>query len=143
MAGSTAMASRIDPSVLVDFLNRIFTLIDDLVARHGLEKIKTTGDSHMVVSGIPDPRPDHAVVLAALALDIHGKGTMETWFLTGRIGEFPAGPAICYVVKRNSRGALPVDFRKARAKLAGEEYPSSIDTRVTDPFVCRSNSVAR
>ena len=55
----------------------------------------------------------------------------------------PAGPAICYVVKRNSRGALPVDFRKARAKLAGEEYPSSIDTRVTDPFVCRSNSVAR
>ena len=70
MAGSTAMASRIDPSVLVDFLNRIFTLIDDLVARHGLEKIKTTGDSYMVVSGIPEPRPDHAFVLAALALDM-------------------------------------------------------------------------
>ncbi len=49
----------------------------------------------------------------------------------------------CYISQRNSRGARPVAFRKARAKLAGEEYPSSAETRVIDPFVCRSNSVAR
>ena len=28
--------------------------------RHRLEKIKTTGDTYMVVSGVPSPRPDHA-----------------------------------------------------------------------------------
>jgi len=41
-----------------------------LVDRHGLEKIKTTGDSYMVVSGVPTPRPDHAEAIAALALDM-------------------------------------------------------------------------
>lgn len=53
------------------------------------------------------------------------------------------GAAICYISPRNSRGARPVAFRKARAKLAGEEYPISAETRVIEPSVCRSNSVAR
>ena len=48
-----------------------------------------------------------------------------------------------YTFERNSRGPLPVTFRKARVKLAGDEYPSSADTRVIEPFVCRSSSAAR
>jgi adenylate cyclase len=35
-----------------------------------LEKIKTTGDGYMVVSGVPTPRPDHVEAIAALALDM-------------------------------------------------------------------------
>ncbi|MCB0945901.1 MAG: adenylate/guanylate cyclase domain-containing protein, partial [Mycobacterium sp.] len=46
------------------------TTFDRLVDKHGLEKIKTTGDSYMVVSGVPQPRADHVEALAALALDI-------------------------------------------------------------------------
>jgi adenylate cyclase len=49
-------------------LNGVFTRLDALVERHGLEKIKTTGDAYMVVSGVPEPRPDHAEALADLAL---------------------------------------------------------------------------
>ena len=41
-----------------------------MVDRHGLEKIKTTGDGYMVVSGVPVPRPDHVEAIAALALDM-------------------------------------------------------------------------
>jgi adenylate cyclase len=70
MAGFTARASNITPQDLVQFLNRVYTRLDSLVERHRLEKIKTTGDSYMVVSGVPEPRPDHAVRLAELALDI-------------------------------------------------------------------------
>jgi adenylate cyclase len=70
MAGFTARASDTDPADLVRFLNGVFTLLDALVERHGLEKIKTTGDAYMVVSGVPEPRPDHAAALAALALDM-------------------------------------------------------------------------
>ena len=44
--------------------------LDSLVERHGLEKIKTSGDAYMVVSGVPQPLSDHAAPLAALALDI-------------------------------------------------------------------------
>jgi adenylate cyclase len=70
MAGFTARAADTPPADLVRFLNEVFTRLDALVERHGLEKIKTTGDSYMVVSGVPAPRADHAEALAALALDM-------------------------------------------------------------------------
>lgn len=68
MAGFTERASYTDPDDLVLFLNRVFTDFDRLVEGHGLEKIKTTGDSYMVVSGLPSRRLDHAEALAHLAL---------------------------------------------------------------------------
>ena len=70
MAGFTARASDTTPEELVAFLNSVYTRLDGLVERHGLEKIKTTGDAYMVVSGVPEPLSDHAAPLAALALDI-------------------------------------------------------------------------
>jgi len=70
IAGYTERASDMEPSELVGFLDRLYTTFDRLVDRHGLEKIKTTGDGYMVVSGVPIPRPDHVEALAALALDI-------------------------------------------------------------------------
>ncbi len=70
MGGFTARASDTTPEELVRFLNGVYTKLDSLVERHGLEKIKTTGDAYMVVSGVPEPRPDHAAELADLALDM-------------------------------------------------------------------------
>ena len=48
----------------------MYSDLDALVDTHGLEKIKTSGDSYMVVSGVPQPRPDHIKALACLALDM-------------------------------------------------------------------------
>jgi adenylate cyclase len=70
MEGFTARARDMEPAELVRFLDSVFTKLDGLVERHGLEKIKTTGDAYMVVSGVPEPRPDHAAAIADLALDI-------------------------------------------------------------------------
>ena len=70
MAGFTARTSDVTPEELVRFLNRVYTMLDSLVERHGLEKIKTMGDSYMVVSGLPKPILDHADAMADLALDI-------------------------------------------------------------------------
>ncbi len=70
IAGFTERASEIAPCDLVAFLDHVYSEFDLLVDRHGLEKIKTTGDAYMVVSGVPNPRADHAQALAALALDM-------------------------------------------------------------------------
>ena len=70
IAGFTEQASEIPPTELVRFLDRLYTTFDRLVDRHDLEKIKTTGDSYMVVSGVPTPRPDHTKAIAELALDM-------------------------------------------------------------------------
>ena len=70
IAGFTEQASEIPPTELVRFLDRLYTTFDRLVDRHDLEKIKTTGDSYMVVSGVPTPRADHVPAIAQLALDM-------------------------------------------------------------------------
>jgi adenylate cyclase len=70
IAGYTKRASDTPPSDLVRFLDRLYTDLDALVDRHGLEKVKTSGDSYMVVSGVPEPRDDHVEALACLALDM-------------------------------------------------------------------------
>jgi adenylate cyclase len=68
IAGYTKRASDTSPSDLVRFLDRLYTDLDLLVDQHGLEKVKTSGDSYMVVSGVPEPRSDHVEALACLAL---------------------------------------------------------------------------
>jgi adenylate cyclase len=73
MAGFTSHAADLSPDELVVFLNTTFTTLDTLVERHGLEKIKTTGDAYMVVSGVPTPRSDHAAALANLAIDMRDR----------------------------------------------------------------------
>ena len=70
IAGYTKRASDTPPTDLVRFLDALYTDLDALVDRHGLEKVKTSGDSYMVVSGVPDARPDHLEALASLALDM-------------------------------------------------------------------------
>jgi adenylate cyclase len=70
IAGYTKRASDTTPTELVRFLDALYTDLDGLVDRHGLEKIKTSGDSYMVVSGVPEPRVDHLQALASLALDM-------------------------------------------------------------------------
>jgi class 3 adenylate cyclase len=66
----TKIAESIAPDRLVEVLNKVFSRFDDIVDRHGVEKIKTIGDSYMVASGIPVPRKDHAEVMADVALEM-------------------------------------------------------------------------
>jgi adenylate cyclase len=70
IVGFTERASSTAPADLVRFLDRLYGAFDALVDKHGMEKIKVSGDSYMVVSGVPRPRPDHARALADFALDI-------------------------------------------------------------------------
>ncbi|MBO0864372.1 MAG: adenylate/guanylate cyclase domain-containing protein [Mycobacterium sp.] len=70
IAGFTERASETPPAKLIRYLNRLYTDFDALVDKYGLEKIKVSGDSYMVVSGVPWPRRDHVEALADLALDM-------------------------------------------------------------------------
>jgi adenylate cyclase len=70
IVGFTERASSTAPADLVQFLDRLYGAFDELVDKHGLEKIKVSGDSYMVVSGVPRARPDHAYALANFALDM-------------------------------------------------------------------------
>lgn len=70
ICGFTVMSQQTTPEKLVTMLNDLFSLFDKLAEEHGLEKIKTIGDAYMVVSGIPNPVPDHAQRIARMGKDI-------------------------------------------------------------------------
>jgi adenylate cyclase len=70
IAGYTEWAGQTAAADVVEFLNRLYTELDELVAHHGLEKIKTSGDCYIVVGGLPQPRADHLEALARLTLDM-------------------------------------------------------------------------
>jgi class 3 adenylate cyclase len=66
----TPISARYAPHEVVEMLDELFSNFDELVDRYGVEKIQVAGDGYMVAAGVPTPRPDHATVLAQLALDM-------------------------------------------------------------------------
>jgi adenylate cyclase len=97
----TPISERLSPEELVEMLNEVFSHFDALVDGRGLEKIRTVGDSYMVASGVPDPRPDHAHSIAHLALEIVGfvgeYQAPEGGKLGIRVG-ISSGPAVAGVI---------------------------------------------
>lgn len=102
LVGFTRLSEELSPVKMVDLLNAVFSGFDGMVERYGLEKIRTIGDSYMVVAGAPRPRADHAQALARLALDMrdyighfrhHGRA------LSFRIG-IGSGPVVAGVIGR-------------------------------------------
>ena len=61
IVGFTQFSSTMDAPALVKALNHLYSLFDDLLGEYPVEKIKSMGDGLMLVAGLPDPDPDHAV----------------------------------------------------------------------------------
>jgi class 3 adenylate cyclase len=70
IVGFTSFSANMAPSRTVQLLNDLFSGFDKLAETYQLEKIKTIGDSYMVVGGIPTPDPEHAERCAWMALDM-------------------------------------------------------------------------
>lgn len=68
--GFSAFARTLSAEELVEQLDFYFSAFDDIICKHGLEKIKTIGDSYMCAGGIPTARPDHACAVLNAALEI-------------------------------------------------------------------------
>ncbi|MFY2762479.1 adenylate/guanylate cyclase domain-containing protein [Arenimonas sp. MALMAid1274] len=130
IVGFTQLAERLPAEQLVDILNRVFTGFDDIVDRHGVEKIKTIGDAYMVAAGLPDPRDDHADALADVALAMvavvqslrNGLGNA----LDVRIG-IHSGPVVAGVIgRRKFAYDLWGDVVNTAARMESHGVPGSI-----------------
>ncbi len=70
IVGFTELSTRVSPIRLVEMLNEIFSAFDYFVDKHNLEKIKTIGDSYMVVGGLLTAHANHAEAIAEMAFDM-------------------------------------------------------------------------
>jgi class 3 adenylate cyclase len=97
----TSLSARLESTQVVGMLNDLFSRFDRIIARHGLEKIKTIGDCYMAVGGIPEIVPEHLIRIADAALQMLDEIT-NVWApdgtkLTIRIG-IHAGPVCAGVI---------------------------------------------
>ncbi|WP_167376077.1 adenylate/guanylate cyclase domain-containing protein [Methylobacterium tarhaniae] len=69
IVGFTKFTLEQRPEFVVDTLNDLFTQLDEIAARHGVEKIKTVGDAYMAAVGIGDAVEKDAASMAEFALD--------------------------------------------------------------------------
>jgi adenylate cyclase len=68
--GFTLLAERAEPAALIGLLDQYFTAFDDIVARRGLEKIKTIGDAYMAVGGVTETDRPHSIEACLAALEM-------------------------------------------------------------------------
>jgi adenylate cyclase len=101
LAGFTEAAHALAPEEVVDFLDRLVRSFDTLCEQHGVEKIKTIGDSYMAAAGFDGAAGSGAVAVGRLALamikDIDRQPPLGHRKLKLRIG-IHCGPATAGVI---------------------------------------------
>ena len=70
IVGFTQIATSVSATTLVNLLNQIFSALDRLSLKYGLEKIKSIGDAYMLVGGLPTRSLNHPQKVALMALDM-------------------------------------------------------------------------
>ena len=70
IVGFTALASHASPHDIVRLLNELFGRFDLLSQENNCLRIKILGDCYYCVSGLPEPRADHANCAVEMGLDM-------------------------------------------------------------------------
>jgi class 3 adenylate cyclase len=97
----TEKSANTEPKRIVEILNILYSKLDFLSKKHGLEKIKTIGDCYMAASGIPISDPENVIKAAKFSLEamnilkdyVIGDGTI----LSFRCG-VDCGPVVAGVI---------------------------------------------
>ncbi len=102
----TNLTEKMPAAALLDELNACFFAFDEISDRHGLEKIKTIGDSYMAAAGAPVENTTHPTDAVRAALEMLGflkkynaaRPERPAWEM--RIG-IHTGPVVAGVVGKN------------------------------------------
>ncbi len=104
LTGFSKLSASLTAQEIVAILNDLVTAFDEAAERHGMEKIKTIGDSYMAVCGLSIPYLDHdkrAVDFAQEMLAIVRRFNHERRFqLNIRVG-IHSGDVVAGIVGRN------------------------------------------
>ncbi|WIA35304.1 hypothetical protein OEZ86_003759 [Tetradesmus obliquus] len=141
IVGFTELCSRWTTQEVVVLLDALFSSFDDICDRHGVFKVETIGDAYMISCGHDCSTRDHALRMAAAAVDML-TATEEISQQIGstvqiRIG-MHTGDALSGVVgKRRPRYCFFGDTVNVASRMESSGYPMTIHPfRGLSPFQC-------
>lgn len=147
--GFTKIVSQIDSGELIRELDFCFSRFDSIMDNHGLEKLKTIGDSYMCAGGLPIPSQSHAIdcALAALKMREFTLSRLEEMTLAGkpywniRIG-IHTGPALAGVIGKKK---LAYDVWGDTVNMASrmEHYSQSGEINVSPETYAQTKALFR
>lgn len=70
IVGFTSLTRRLSPGHLLEVLSDIFSAMDALAEKHGVDKVKTIGDNYMAVGGVKDSSSSSVENVAEFAIDV-------------------------------------------------------------------------
>ncbi|PRP76089.1 adenylate cyclase type 1-like [Planoprotostelium fungivorum] len=70
IVGFTAMSAVHPPTELLKFINALYSAMDELCERFGIEKVRTVGDSYICAGNVTIPNADHKNAILRLALEM-------------------------------------------------------------------------
>ncbi|KAG7348833.1 family 3 adenylate cyclase [Nitzschia inconspicua] len=137
IAGFTAWSSTREPSAVFTLLEAIYAEFDSIAKRRGVFKVEVVGDCYVAVTGLPDPRPDHAVVMAKFANDCVNRMFRATRKLEVELGPDTAelglrvgihsGPVVAGVLRGDkSRFQLFGDTMNTASRMESNGIPGQI-----------------
>jgi class 3 adenylate cyclase len=67
IVGFTAWSSVREPTQVFILLETLYRAFDEIAKKRRVFKVETVGDCYVAVTGLPDPRKDHAIAMARFA----------------------------------------------------------------------------
>mgnify|MGYP001350179256 CR=1 FL=1 len=103
--GFSRISEQLEPEELVDEIDFCFRTFDEIIDKHGLEKIKTVGDAYLCVGGIGEGHDNEAIQIIEAALEIQQfmaalaeeKKIQQKPYFEARIG-IHTGPVVAGIV---------------------------------------------